>query len=122
MKMSPRNKNLLASIARCMLGILLCALGSRFLGRWIDYDMRAVLRNGEALGTSIASNTPLLPEPFGPESANVMLPPAGAEKTFTKSSAFSFFVSGRSFLSCILPASTSFDSASLARNLAAICC
>src|SRR6266404_5289912 len=50
-------------------------------------------------------------------------PSAGAEKTFTKSSAFSLFVSASSFLSCsILPVSTSFDSASFARNFSAICC
>src|SRR6266852_3567857 len=50
-------------------------------------------------------------------------PPAGSEKTFTNSSAFSFLLSASKARSwSILSASTFFDSASFARNFPAICC
>ncbi len=93
---------------------------------------------------SIASMTPLFPDPFGPEIANVSLseinvelsnashfldmggfefdhlrspPPAGSEKIFTNSSAFSFLLSASRLRSwSIFSASTSSDSASFARN------
>ena len=37
MTVSPRNKNLLVYIGKCIVGILLCTLLSHFLGRWFDY-------------------------------------------------------------------------------------
>jgi len=41
MNISLRDKHLLAYSAKCVLGILLCALVSIFLGRWIELPLES---------------------------------------------------------------------------------
>src|SRR5262249_567066 len=59
----------------------------------------------------------------GFELYHLMSPPAGSEKTFTNSSAFSFLLSASSFLGCvILLGSRWFESGRFGRTFSAISC